>query len=81
MVQIEMFRFFADMNERFKTQLPDPDRTIFMWGLSKDLGLAGFRIGFLHSYSIDIIRCFDGMSIFVSSAVHVQNVREARTNT
>ena len=32
-------------------QLPDPQRTHFMWGLSKDFGLAGFRMGFIHSYN------------------------------
>ena len=33
------------------TQLPDPQRTHFLWGLSKDLGLAEFRMGFIHTYN------------------------------
>ena len=32
-------------------QLPDSQRTHFLWGLSKDLGLAGFRMGFIHTYN------------------------------
>ena len=37
-------------------KVPDPERTHFLWGLSKDFGLAGFRIGVLHSYSESVIR-------------------------
>jgi len=57
-----------------KEELPDPDRTHFMWGLSKDFGLAGFRIGFIHSYNKNFIQCMDGMCIFISSSVHIQQV-------
>jgi len=57
-----------------REELPDPERTHFMWGLSKDFGLAGFRLGFIHSYNSNMIKCLDGMSIFVSSSVHIQQV-------
>ena len=50
--------FNADKEKPFESvltipenELPDPERTHFMWGLSKDFGLAGFRMGFIHSYS------------------------------
>jgi len=57
-----------------REELPDPERTHFMWGLSKDFGLAGFRLGFIHSYNRNLIQCLDGMSIFISSSVHIQQV-------
>lgn len=57
-----------------RDELPDPERTHFMWGLSKDFGLAGFRLGFIHSYNRSLVQCLDGMSIFVSSSVHIQQV-------
>jgi len=57
-----------------RDELPDPERTHFMWGMSKDFGLAGFRLGFIHSYNSSMIQCLDGMSIFISSSVHIQQV-------
>eukprot|EP00090_Calanus_glacialis_P002417 TRINITY_DN11811_c0_g1_i4.p1 TRINITY_DN11811_c0_g1~~TRINITY_DN11811_c0_g1_i4.p1 ORF type:complete len:423 (-),score=100.76 TRINITY_DN11811_c0_g1_i4:67-1335(-) len=55
-----------------KEQIPDPERTHFMWGMSKDFGLAGFRMGFIHSYNKDMIKCLDGMMIYTSVSVHIQ---------
>ena len=33
-----------------KNLLPDPERTHFVWSLSKDFALSGFRMGLVHSY-------------------------------
>ena len=33
-----------------KNKLPDPERTHFVWSLSKDFALSGFRMGLVHSY-------------------------------
>ena len=55
-------------------QLPDPERTHMMWGFSKDFGLAGFRMGFIHSYSSDVLACIDGGCIFTCVPAHMQNV-------
>ena len=45
-----------------------------MWGMSKDFGLAGFRMGFIHSYSKDMMKCLDGMQLYTSVPVHIQQV-------
>eukprot|EP00092_Neocalanus_flemingeri_P016038 GFUD01017358.1.p1 GENE.GFUD01017358.1~~GFUD01017358.1.p1 ORF type:complete len:423 (+),score=120.19 GFUD01017358.1:70-1338(+) len=55
-----------------KEKLPDPERTHFMWGMSKDFGLAGFRMGFIHTYNNDMIKCLDGMNLYTSTSVHIQ---------
>ena len=61
-------------NLQILIQLPDPDRTHFLWGMSKDFGLAGFRMGFIHSYSKDMVRCLNGMMFYTSVPVHIQQV-------
>jgi len=70
-----------DPNSKFESilsipeeELPDPERTHFMWGMSKDFGLAGFRMGFIHSYSKDMMKCLDGMQLYTSVPVHIQQV-------
>ena len=68
------------MDKRLNTarsplQLPDPSRTHVLWGLSKDFGLAGFRMGFIHSHNKDLIRCLDGMNLYTSGSVHIQQVK------
>ncbi|XP_033758344.1 1-aminocyclopropane-1-carboxylate synthase-like protein 1 [Pecten maximus] len=35
--------------------IPDPQRTHFVWGLSKDFGLSGFRCGVVYSHDIRIL--------------------------
>jgi aspartate/methionine/tyrosine aminotransferase len=55
-------------------ELPDPDRTHQLWGLSKDFGLAGFRLGFIHTYNNNLIRCLDGMNFYTCASVHIQQV-------
>ncbi len=36
--------------------LPDPQRVHFVWGLSKDFGLASFRFGVVHSLNQDLLK-------------------------
>jgi len=55
-------------------ELPDPNRTHFLWGMSKDFGLAGFRMGFIHTFNKDLITCLDGMAIYACVPAHMQNV-------
>ncbi|XP_076064837.1 putative inactive 1-aminocyclopropane-1-carboxylate synthase-like protein 2 [Oratosquilla oratoria] len=38
-------------------ELPDPDRTHVIWGMSKDFGLAGFRVGVVHTRSAPVKKC------------------------
>jgi len=73
--------FNADKGSPFKSvltipenELPDPERTHFMWGLSKDFGLAGFRMGFIHSYSKDLLQCLDGSCIYTCVPTHQQHM-------
>lgn len=54
--------------------LPDPRRTHVLWGLSKDLGLAGFRMGFVHSLSEEVLRSIDGMKFYTCVPAHIQQV-------
>ena len=56
-------------------QLPDPERTHWMWGMSKDFGLAGFRVGFIHSYNKRVMKCLDGMYLYTSLPPHIQKVK------
>ena len=58
-------------------QLPDAERTHVLWGLSKDLGLAGLRLGFLHSYSAGLLACLDGSQLYTCPPVHTQQAAAA----
>ena len=58
-------------------QLPDVERTHVLWGLSKDLGLAGLRLGFLHSYSAGLLACLDGSQLYTCPPVHTQQAAAA----
>ena len=42
--------------------------------MSKDFGLAGFRMAFIHTYNKNVLKCLDGMSIFTSIPTHMQHV-------
>ncbi|KAF2356671.1 Aminotransferase class I/classII [Trinorchestia longiramus] len=44
--------------------LPDPNRTHFVWGLAKDFGLAGMRIGVVYSRNPIILKCLDVGGIY-----------------
>jgi len=55
-------------------KIPDPSRTHVLWGLSKDFGLAGFRLGFIYSHSSSLVQCLDGMNLYTCGPVHIQQV-------
>ncbi|XP_041354153.1 1-aminocyclopropane-1-carboxylate synthase-like protein 1 [Gigantopelta aegis] len=44
--------------------VPDPQRTHFIWGFSKDLGLSGYRCGVLYSRNKDVIRYATQVAIY-----------------
>ena len=50
----------------------DPFRTHFMWGMSKDLGIAGFRFGVIHTKNTDVLKVLSGMSIYTGVPAHIQ---------
>ncbi|XP_042856908.1 1-aminocyclopropane-1-carboxylate synthase-like protein 1 [Penaeus japonicus] len=43
---------------------PDPERTHVLWGLSKDFGLAGFRLGVIISRCEKLMTCLRAISIY-----------------
>jgi aspartate/methionine/tyrosine aminotransferase len=52
----------------------DPSRTHFMWGMSKDLGIAGFRFGVIHTKNTDLLKVLSGMSIYTGVPAHIQEL-------
>jgi len=46
----------------------------FLWGFSKDFGIAGFRLGVIHTHSKDMLQAIDGLGIYVSVSTHIQQV-------
>ncbi|KAF2354592.1 Aminotransferase class I/classII [Trinorchestia longiramus] len=44
--------------------LPDPNRTHFVWGLAKDFCLAGLCIGVIHTRNPDVHRCLEVASMY-----------------
>ena len=42
--------------------------------MSKDFGLAGFRMGFIHTFNKNVIKCLDLSCLFTSVPVHMQHV-------
>ncbi|XP_042866342.1 probable inactive 1-aminocyclopropane-1-carboxylate synthase-like protein 2 [Penaeus japonicus] len=44
--------------------LPDPERTHVLWGLSKDFSLAGFRVGVIHTQSEELLQCLRAASVY-----------------
>ncbi|OWF56070.1 probable inactive 1-aminocyclopropane-1-carboxylate synthase-like protein 2 [Mizuhopecten yessoensis] len=46
--------------------IPDPDKTHFIWGLSKDFGLSGFRCGVVYSHDVRVINYLQKMATFCS---------------
>ncbi|XP_023345446.1 1-aminocyclopropane-1-carboxylate synthase-like protein 1 [Eurytemora carolleeae] len=57
-----------------KEEIPNPDLVHHLWGFSKDFGIAGFRVGAIHSLNQDLIRTIDAMGIFTSVSAHIQQV-------
>ena len=68
-----------DNDVQFKSILsidnvPDPMRTHFLWGMSKDLGLAGFRFGVIHTKNQDLLKVLSGMGIYIQIPPHIQEL-------
>lgn len=46
---------------RLKTEdIPDPERTHFIWAFSKDFGLSGMRIGMIYTWSKELLSILNG---------------------
>ncbi|XP_069134655.1 1-aminocyclopropane-1-carboxylate synthase-like protein 1 [Argopecten irradians] len=51
-------------NSVLSMDILDPKRTHFVWGLSKDLGLSGFRCGVVYSQDIEIVNRLKQVALF-----------------
>ncbi|XP_069631247.1 1-aminocyclopropane-1-carboxylate synthase-like protein 1 isoform X3 [Haliaeetus albicilla] len=54
--------------------LPDPERTHFMWGFSKDFGMSGIRVGVLYTRNHEIRKAVNQLAVFHSCPGPVQHV-------
>uniref|UniRef100_A0A8C9EYZ0 Aminotransferase class I/classII large domain-containing protein n=1 Tax=Pavo cristatus TaxID=9049 RepID=A0A8C9EYZ0_PAVCR len=54
--------------------LPDPERTHFMWGFSKDFGMSGIRVGVLYTRNHEIQKAVNQLAVFHSCPGPVQHV-------
>ena len=54
--------------------LPDRERTHFIWGLSKDFGLAQFRFGVIYSWNEKLIKAMDSMCLYTCVQGHIQDM-------
>uniref|UniRef100_A0A8B9NAP0 Aminotransferase class I/classII large domain-containing protein n=1 Tax=Accipiter nisus TaxID=211598 RepID=A0A8B9NAP0_9AVES len=54
--------------------LPDPERTHFMWGFSKDFGMSGIRVGVLYTRNNEIRKAVNQLAVFHSCPGPVQHV-------
>ena len=55
-------------------EIPDPERTHFLWGFSKDFGIASFRFGVFHTWNRDLMTIMDGMCLYSSVEGHIQQI-------
>uniref|UniRef100_A0A8D0BXF7 Aminotransferase class I/classII large domain-containing protein n=1 Tax=Salvator merianae TaxID=96440 RepID=A0A8D0BXF7_SALMN len=54
--------------------LPDPERTHFMWGFSKDFGMCGIRVGVLYTRNHEIRKAVNQLAVFHGCPGPVQHV-------
>ena len=54
--------------------LPDRERTHFIWGFSKDFGLAQFRFGAMYSWNEKLIKAMDSMCLYTCVQGHIQDL-------
>lgn len=54
--------------------VPDPQKTHFLWGLSKDFGVASFRFGVLHTYNKQLMKVMESMALYTGVEGHIQQV-------
>ncbi|KAM8967128.1 1-aminocyclopropane-1-carboxylate synthase-like protein 1 [Pelodytes ibericus] len=43
-------------------EVPDPERTHFVWGLSKDFGMTGMRVGMVYTKNQHVLNCMKRLS-------------------
>ena len=55
-------------------EVPDPQRTHFLWGMSKDFGTASFRYGVLHTWNQDLMNIMEGMQLYTGVQGHIQQI-------
>ncbi|NWI19493.1 1A1L1 protein, partial [Crypturellus soui] len=55
-------------------RVPDPERTHFMWGFSKDFGMSGIRVGVLYTRNHDIQKAVNQLAVFHGCPGPVQHV-------
>ncbi|XP_076064845.1 putative inactive 1-aminocyclopropane-1-carboxylate synthase-like protein 2 isoform X2 [Oratosquilla oratoria] len=53
--------------------VPDPERTHFIWAMSKDFALAGFRTGVIHTRSSSVKKCLDAVAVYQSTPALIQH--------
>ncbi|XP_006815690.1 1-aminocyclopropane-1-carboxylate synthase-like protein 1, partial [Saccoglossus kowalevskii] len=53
--------------------LPDPQRTHMLWGVSKDFGMAGFRCGVCHSFNQHLHQALEYLGYFYAIPANVQH--------
>uniref|UniRef100_A0A8C2TAU9 Aminotransferase class I/classII large domain-containing protein n=1 Tax=Coturnix japonica TaxID=93934 RepID=A0A8C2TAU9_COTJA len=53
--------------------LPDPERTHFMWGFSKDFGMSGIRVGVLYTRNHAVQKAVNQLAVFHSCPGPVQH--------
>ena len=52
--------------------LPDPERTHFYWGFSKDMSLSGFRCGVIYSWNAEVIKALTVLTSFHALSAPIQ---------
>ncbi|XP_077980128.1 1-aminocyclopropane-1-carboxylate synthase-like protein 1 [Glandiceps talaboti] len=52
--------------------LPDPERTHFIWGFSKDFSMSGLRCGALYSWNKEVVSAMSNISYFFSTPTSLQ---------
>ncbi|MCL4141785.1 UNVERIFIED_CONTAM: hypothetical protein GTU68_007372 [Idotea baltica] len=54
--------------------LPDPQRTHFTWSLTKDFGLAGLRVGVIHTTNSALLKVLKDVAMYCPSASIIQDL-------
>ncbi|XP_076064836.1 1-aminocyclopropane-1-carboxylate synthase-like protein 1 [Oratosquilla oratoria] len=53
--------------------IPDPERTHFIWSMSKDFALAGFRTGVIHTCSSSVMKCLGKIALYQCTPSLIQH--------
>lgn len=60
--------------------LPDPEKTHVLWGLTKDFALAGFRVGVIHTQSKELLQCLRAVSTYQCTPHLIQHAAATLLN-